>query len=346
MQAQFKQVNLVSDGFVGANVTDPNQVNPWGLAFSPTGPFWIANNGTGTSTVHNGEGTPFPPNNPLIVVVPGSSSPLRDVVSNPTGLVYNGGNGFQVERPQPSPTSAIGPSRFIFATEDGMLAGWAPSVDPKHAIVVVDTSADAVGTRAANYKGLAMANWVGGTYLYATNFSRGTVDVYNSNWRLVKRFTDPRMEKDFAPFGVIANRNFLYVSYAKKGPDGDDVAGAGNGFVDIFLPDGHLVKRLVSHGKLNSPWGMAFAPKTWGRFAGALLVGNFGDGTVNAYHRGSGHYMGTLTDASGHNIEIEGLWALAFGNGSLESDEDDLYFTAGIGDEEHGLFGEIERLAP
>jgi len=342
-QAQFKQVNLVSDGFVGAQVIDPHLVNPWGMAFSPTGPFWIANNGTGSSTVYDGNGTPFPPLSPLVVTIPSSADPTRSTDGTPTGIVFNPGGGFLVNS-RPVSNSSMGVAKFIFASEDGTISGWAPGVDQTHAVVKVNTGAVTGGTPAV-YKGLALSKWNGVPYLYATDFKSGMVHVYNSEWKHVRSFTDPKMEPGFAPFGIIADRNFLYVTYAKVGPDGDDVAGPGNGFVDIFLPNGHFVQKLVAHGRLNSPWGMAFAPRNWGKFAGTLLVGNFGDGTINAFKRGSGKFVGSLSESNGMKIKIDGLWAIAFGNGAFNSDEEDLYFTAGIGDEEHGLFGEIERIA-
>lgn len=345
-QAQYRQINLVSDGFVAARYIDRNLKNPWGIAFNPTGPFWIANNGTGASTVYDGTGQPFPPKNPLVITVPLGKSPLpSSELSKPTGIVFNPEGGFPLRTTVPVLNSSRS-SKFIFASEDGTLAGWNPNIDPNNAVVMVEPDLTLPSTSPpAIYKGLALSKWNGATYLYATNFRTATVDVYNSNWRLVGRFTDPQMDRSYAPFGIVAQGNFLYVTYAKRGPDGDDVAGPGNGFVDIFLPNGHFVRRLVSGGKLNSPWGIAFAPQSWGRLGNAILIGNFGDGKINAYHKASGHFLGVVTDSSQDAVEVPGLWGIAFGNGYANSDPNGLYFTSGVGDEEHGLFGVIQRMA-
>lgn len=320
----FQQHNLVSDGFVPADHTDLNLVNPWGLALSPTGPFWIANNGTATSTVYDAEGNPFPSSEPLIVTIPPDGS-------KPTGLVFNGGNGFTIPE-----TGFTVPSRFIFATESGTILGWNAQANASSAITMVDNS----GSNAV-YKGLAIAQSKGGTFIYATNFASGYVETYDSHWRQTARFTDPNMEAGYAPFGIQAIGPFLFVTYAKRGIDGDDEPGPGNGFVDMFLTNGRLVRRFASHGVLNSPWGIARAPFSFAPYGGAILIGNFGNGRINVFNFG-GHFLGALTDDL-QIIEIEGLWALSFGNGGLGGDRDDLYFTAGPGDEDHGVFGEIER---
>ncbi len=323
--AQFSVTNLVSDGSVPAVTIDPNLVNAWGISLSPTGPFWIANNGTGTSTLYDGDGVPQPPGNPLVVSIPPADSA-------PTGTAFYGGNGFVV-----SEGPKKGPSRFLFVTEDGVISGWSPGVDFTNAITAIDNSASG-----ASYKGCAMAKLGQDDALFATNFAARRVEVYDHKFRLVRTFTDPRVPSDFSPFGIANVRGFLVVTFAKRDPDtGDDIHGPGNGFVDLFRPNGVLVRRLVSHGVLNSPWGIALAPSdAFGKFHGALLIGNFGDGTINAFRFGNGAYLGTLSDENDEPIVIDGLWGLSFGNGVM-SDEDDLYFTAGPDDEQHGLFGEI-----
>jgi uncharacterized protein (TIGR03118 family) len=323
--ADFEQTNLVSDGFIAAEHFDPNLVNAWGLSLSPTGPFWVANNGTGTSTLYDGEGNAFPPGNPLIVDV----LPTDD--SSPTGTVFNSTEGFRI-----ASMGLEGPSRFLFVSEEGRITGWNPDVDPMHALVAVDNS-----SRMAVYKGLALARNGRGTYIYATNFRDGVVEVYDSRFRWVTNFTDPNMESGYAPFGIQTVGQRIIVTYAKQDDEHeDDVAGPGNGFVDVFLPNGHLLHRLISHGALNSPWGVAKAPAHFGDFRNLLLIGNFGDGTINAY-RMNGDFVGTMTNEDGEPMIIDGLWALMFGNGVL-SDKSDLYFTAGPEDETHGVFGEIE----
>ena len=327
---------LVSDILGFADNYDPNLTNPWGISFSATSPFWISDNRTGVATLYNGSGQPFPVGSPLVVTVPppaGGSAP-----SAPTGQVYNGGSGFEV---------APGlPARFIFATEDGTISGWNPTANPTNALLKVDNSASAV------YKGLAIGNNGTGDFLYATNFSSGKIDVFDSLFApatLAGSFTDPTMPSGFAPFNIQNLLGNLYVTYAKQNAAGhDDVPGPGNGFVDVFDLNGNLVRRLISNGALNSPWGLALAPSNFGDFGNALLVGNFGDGLINAFDPGTGAFLGQIQDDKCNPIVIEGLWGLKFGNGGNGGDPDRLYFTAGIPGpppgavEDHGLFGSIQ----
>ncbi len=321
-KAQYHVRNLVSDGTVAADHIDPNLANAWGIAMSPTGPFWIADNHTGLSTVYDSTGTPYPPGNPLIVSIPPAGA------SAPTGIVYNGGTGFMVSKGGNS-----GPARFIFVTEDGTISGWNPSVD----------AANAVQTGAklnAVYKGLAINQE--GTRIYATNFHDALIDVYDSNWNLVDALKDKNMPKGYAPFGIRMFGNDLMVTYAKQNKERhDDDPGPGNGYVDVFGAGQHRARRLISRGALNSPWGLAIAPANFGSFSNALLVGNFGDGWINAYDPSNGSLLGYLTDESRSPIVEDGLWALTFGNGSLGGDANKLYFTAGPDHEDHGLFGSI-----
>ena len=327
---------LVSDILGFADNYDPNLTNPWGISFSATSPFWISDNRTGVATLYNGSGQPFPVGSPLIITVPppaGGSSP-----SAPTGQVYNGGSGFEVAPGQPA--------RFIFATEDGTISGWNPTANPTNAILKVDNSASAV------YKGLAIGNNGTGDFLYATNFNAGKIDVFDSSFTpttLAGSFTDPTMPSGFAPFNIQNLLGNLYVTYAKQNAAGhDDVPGPGNGFVDVFDLNGNLVRRLISNGALNSPWGLALAPSNFGDFGNALLVGNFGDGLINAFDPGTGAFLGQIQDDKCNPIVIEGLWGLKFGNGGNGGDPDTLYFTAGIPGpppgavEDHGLFGSIQ----
>src|SRR5215468_2961152 len=331
---QYKQHNLVSDIPGIADQTDPNLVNPWGISMSPTSPFWISNNHAGNTTVYNGQGQPTPAASPVAVRIPAprGGAPL----SAPTGQVFNDTPGFMVNGK---------PAVFLFATEDGTISGWNPAADPQNAILLVDNSG-----AGAVYKGLALANTNNGPRLYAANFNTGNIDVYDANLTSVtaaRAFTDPQIPSGFAPFNVQRIGRKLYVTYAKQDNNRhDDVAGAGNGFVDVFDFQGAFLARLVSNGPLNSPWGLALAPGTFGDFSNALLIGNFGDGAINAFDPCSGEFLGALRDPTGANITIGGLWGLSFGNGRGAGDATTLYFTAGIPGsgnvEDHGLFGSIQ----
>ena len=311
---------LVSDQLGAAPVHDTNLVNAWGLAASATSPWWVANNGTSTSTLYNGNtGLPVP----LVVSV--------GVDSGPTGVVFNGGSGFVV-----TSGSSSAPARFIFDSEDGLIRGWNPAVDPTNAVV-----APATADPDAIYKGLAIA----GGMLYASDFHNGVVDVFDGSWNLVNQFTDPGLPSGYAPFGIQAIGSRIFVSFAKQDADAEDeIAGQGLGFVDAFDTAGNLVARVAQHGQLNAPWGLALAPANFGRFSGDLLVGNFGDGKILAFEpQSNGHFgfRGQLRASSGHAIAIDGLWALGFGNGANAGPTNTLFFTAGPDDETHGLFGRI-----
>ncbi|HAB15358.1 MAG TPA: TIGR03118 family protein [Verrucomicrobiota bacterium] len=326
----FIEHDLVSDIPGRADHTDPNLSNPWGISLSPTSPFWVADNKTGVSTLYDGEGVP----RSLVVSIPppGGGTPP----ASPTGTVFNGGSGFEV---------APGlPARFLFATEDGTISGWNPAAAPTAAILKVDHSGTAL------YKGLAIGNNGSADHLYAANFKEGSIDVFDTAFApasLSGSFTDPTLPAGYAPFNIQNLGGKLYVTYAlQDGGQKDDVPGAGHGFVDVFDLNGNLLQRLVSQGALNSPWGLVIGPEDFGPFEGDLLVGNFGDGRINAYDLSSGKFLGSLKGPDGKPIEIEGLWALTAGNGANGGDEDDLYFTAGISDEEHGLFGEIGHRVP
>lgn len=339
-QAQYSTVNLTSDGSIEAFNTDPNLVNPWGLAFSPTGPFWINDNGTTLSTVYDSFGAPYPSGEPLMVNVP----PIEE--SRPTGIVYNPSSGFIVTSEGGGGGASAGrgqfgagPSVFIFVTEDGVISGWNPNVDATNAIPVVDNVVPG-----SNYKGCALGVNNGRTYLYATNFSEGAIDAFDSNWRHAGSFTDPYAPRNYAPFGITNINGQLFVSYAMVDSDRvDDVPGLGHGFIDIFTPGGRFVRRLFTGGHLNSPWGMTLAPNSFYEFRTRLLVGNFGDGQVNVFEPVSGRFIGTMMESSRNPVTIPGLWALVIGNGGLGGDRDKVYFTAGPNGESGGLFGYIGR---
>ncbi len=319
----YRQQNLVSDLPGQAARLDPNLVNPWGIAFSATSPIWLADNGTGLSTLYNGSGGKIP----LVVTIPppsGGSPP-----SAPTGVVFNPGASFDGDK-------------FIFATEDGTIAGWSGGTT---AALRVDNSGSG-----AVYKALALGSTAGGNLIYAANFNSGNIDVFNANYgptSVSGSFTDPNLPAGYAPFDIQNIDGKLYVTYAvQDAAKHDDVAGPGNGLVDVFDLNGNLLQRLVSNGPLDSPWGLALAPSGFGAFSGDLLVGNFGNGLINAFDPSTGAFKGVLDDANGTPIEIPGLWGLAFGNGSQGTKSNDLYFTAGIPGpgkvEDHGLFGDLE----
>ena len=313
----YVQHNLVSDGFLPADHTDGHLVNAWGLTSLPGSPWWVADNGTDVSTLYGADGTP--------------RSFVVDVPSAPTGAVSNTGPSFVV---------GGGPALFLFATEEGKILGWNMGLGTTAQVAVDRSGEDAV------FKGLAIA----GDRLYATDFHNGRVDVFGGSFGQVETpsaFVDSRIPAGYAPFGIQNVGGTIFVTYAKQNAERhDDVAGQGHGFVDEYDADGHLIGRVATHGQLNSPWGLAMAPASFGRFGGDLLVGNFGDGQINAFERqpnGRFEPRGQLRTESGGILTIDGLWALQFGKGALANNgpTDTLFFTAGPDDESHGLFGTI-----
>jgi len=329
----FTQTNLVSDGFVPALNTDPNLINPWGVSFGPGGPFWVSDNNAGVTTIYNGAGDPVTvAGHTAITIAP----PLGQTGSGtPTGQVFNSfGAGFNI-----SQGGNTGSAVFIFATEDGTISGWNPNVNSGSSVIAVDKSNGGAG---AVYKGLAIAQTDDGPRLYAANFRNDTVDVFNSKFKQVGSFTDPFVPKGYAPFNVQVLDGHLFVTFAKQDADRhDDVAGAGHGFLDEFDLEGHHLQRVASGGVLNSPWGLAIAPAGFGDFAGDLLVGNFGDGTINVFNPKNDHFLGKLDGANGKPIVIGDLWALTTGSGAASDNPNAIYFTAGVKDEAHGLFGSL-----
>jgi uncharacterized protein (TIGR03118 family) len=311
---------------------DPDLVNAWGLAAGPATPWCIATNETNAATRYTGAGSPVPP----VVTVPGA----------PTGVVYNGGPLFVVRS-----GAAAAPAEFLFATETGLISGWniaVPSPAPAtEAITVLDRS-----PTGAIYKGLAIASMPGGDLLYATDFHNARVDVVDGAFNLVAgtgAFVDPRIPHRFAPFGIQNIGGTLFVTYAKQNGSRDvDVPGRGLGFVDRFDPNGRFLGRVASRGHLDSPWGLALAPPDFGSFAGDLLVGNFGNGRINAYRQlpnGRWRFHGALRGTDGTPLVIDGLWGLAFGNDGPSGPTNVLYFAAGPQFEAHGHFGRIQPAA-
>lgn len=320
-QNRYQQHNLVSDIPGLADFLDPSLVNPWGISSSATGPFWISNAGTGTSTVYNTFGVKS-----LSVTIPTPGTPP----SSPTGQVFNNAGAFAVTPGK----NAV----FLFATEDGTIAGWNPTVNPASAVTMVDNSPSG-----AIYKGLAISGSGATARLYGANFHAGTVDVWDGNFAPISGgFVDPTLPSGYAPFNVQNIGGNIFVAYAQQDAlKEDEVAGPGFGYVSMFDPLGAFLGRFASGGVLNAPWGLALAPLSFGAFGGDLLVGNFGDGRINAFDPVTGLFQGALAQADGTPLEIDGLWGLIFGNGGNGGDPNTLYFTAGIDDETHGLFGSI-----
>ena len=310
---------LVSDQPGVAAQTDPNLVNAWGLTSGPTSPWWVSDNGTQKSTLYRGSDGAV---QGLVVAVAGG----------PTGAVFNPTAGFVL------PTG--GKALFIFDSEDGKVRAW-NGAQGTTAIVVKDRSGED-----AIYKGLAIADTRLGPRLYAADFHNARVDVFDGSFDLVLGgFVDQSLPGGYAPFGIQTIGDRVFVTYAKQEADAEDeLAGQSLGFVDVFSTAGDLLGRVAQHGQLNAPWGLALAPSSFGRFAGDLLVGNFGDGQINAYEElpnGLFAHRGELRSADGGSISIDGLWALQFGKAGNNGPAGTLFFTAGPDEETHGLFGSI-----
>jgi uncharacterized protein (TIGR03118 family) len=322
-RAGFGLVNLASDVPGLAPVTVQTLTNPWGLSYSPTGPFWIAENGSNMTDLLDGRGQQVP----LLVTVPPAQGRST---SDATGTVFNGGSGFVISKGDESL-----PSRFLYATENGNILGWNEFVDPQNALVTYHSSSG------ASYEGLAIATDSSGqSFLYAADYGNGNIDVFNEKFELVTppgSFQDPEIPSNFAPFNVQTIGDQLVVTYAQR-----TTFWMGDGFVDVYDTGGNLISHFAEHGPLNAPWGVALAPDNFGPYAGDLLIGNNADGRINAYDRYSGAYLGALTDNAGNPLVIPGLWALDFGNGHDGGDQDTLFFTAGLDFGQHGLYGAIQ----
>ena len=318
----FDQINLVTNDQTAnpAQITDPNLVNAWGISFSSNSPFWVSNNGKGLVTLYN-----VNPNTNatsivgLVVTIPGDG--------NPTGQVFNAN------------TSAFNDDRFLFVSEDGTISGWRPALG---------TNAETlqVGSPANVYKGTTEATINGHSYLYAANFRAGTIDVLKGDPgapNLTSNFTDPNIPSGYAPFNIQKLGDKLYVTYALQDANKrDDAAGPGHGFVNVFDTNGNFLGRVGTAGTLNSPWGLAIAPMSFGKFAGDLLVGNFGDGRINAFDLSSNAFVEQLLGLNSSELTIDGLWGLTVGNDGNAGSSSKLYFSAGPNDEVNGLFGVIQ----
>jgi uncharacterized protein (TIGR03118 family) len=341
----YQQINMASDQPGVAPLTDPDLVNAWGLSASPGtdavpgSPLWVSDNGTDKTTLYAGASAT------TVTKVPTFPNGIDVTSGAPTGQVFNADtdpNGFIVHDAAGHSARAA----FIFDSENGGIDGWNPGVGATGPGPSTVTEVAVKNGANAVYKGLAQAVASDGhTYLYAANFRSGRVEAYDDTFTPVELpgglFVDNKIPVGFAPFNVQELAGQLYVSYAKQDATlHDDVAGQGNGFVDVFTNNGAFVKRLVTRGQLNSPWGLALAPASFGRFGGALLVGNFGDGTINAYNINNGARLGDLRGTNNKPIAIDGLWGLRFGNGNAAK-TGELLFSAGPDGESHGLLGKI-----
>ena len=314
----YSWTNLQSDIPGVATHVDPNLINPWGMAASSGGTIWVSDNGAGVSTLYGQDGTA----RSLVVTIP--TAARNKAQGNPTGVVFNSTSVFKVPLNGNSQ-----PARFIFVSEDGSISGWNPALDGTHAIIAVDNGTNN-GSKSAIYKGATLGVANGHNFLYATNFHTGQVETYNENFHQVNpnAFADRNLPAGYAPFGIRNINGQIFVTYAlQDAKRTDDVAGPGNGFVNVFDTSGNLIRRLVSNGNLNAPWGLALVD-------GELWVGNFGDGRINNYDPTTGVFLETISRTDGTPLAFDGLWdLLPLGTG--------VYFTAGIADEEHGLFGLI-----
>lgn len=313
--------NLDSDIGGVAEFKDPNVVNPWGIAVSSSGLVWVADNGTGVATVYFSDGRPFPnSSSPLVVTIPASATNTGG--ANPTGIIANNTQFFKV-----SNGTNLLPAQYIFVSEDGMISGWNQQLSSTQAFTALDN-----GNSGAVYKAVTRGFVNGHNFLYVTNFHSGAVETYDENFVLQANFpfADPNLPAGYAPFGIRNLNGQIYVTYAVQDNPADahdDVPGPGNGLIDVYNLNGQFVKRLASNGALNSPWGLEIVQ-------GALWVGDFGDGRINVYNPNNGNFLGSPKDTFGNPLEFDGLWSLVFGSQGL-------YFSAGIVDENHGIFGVI-----
>jgi len=329
----YTQTNLVSSmKSLKAKFHDKNLINPWGLVQGPT-PFWISDNNSGVSTLYDGTGkiVRVPVNKlnvPFVVTIPpptGSSG-----TAAPSGIVFNN-----------VATDFTG-DLFIFSAEDGTISGW-QQADAADAVLHVDNSAIPTAATGAVYKGLAIATFKGNQFIYAINFRSGQIDVFDSSFNpasLTRNFTDPNAIPGFAPFGIaLFGTSHLWVSYAMQDPaKHDPVHQAGAGYIDIFSTDGVLESRFATGGNLNAPWGMVLTPANFGALSNDFWIGNFGDGMMNVFDA-MGDPVGQPTDKKRKPLNVDGLWALVFGNGSDKASTSALYFTAGPNKETEGISG-------
>jgi uncharacterized protein (TIGR03118 family) len=349
MAQAYQQTNFVSDIQGLAPTQDGHLLNPWGLIASSTSPWWVSDNNGGVSTLYNGNTGAIVP---LVVNIP----PLNasgNGTGTPTGVVFTAAAGFMFTvKVNNTPVTAA--SVFTFVTEDGTIVAWGPGINPSDAphdaFVVVDNSANPTAATGAVYKGATIAQMDAGGpfFLYVANIRAGRIEVYDTSFKPVTlggrddddAFRDEEIPEGFAPFNVQEINGNLYVTFAKQNASKhDDFDFPGFGFVDKFSPKGKLLQRLEHGPWLNAPWGVALAPANFGFFSNHLLIGNAGSGQIAVYDADSGHLDGLFRDANGHAIQNDRLWALRFGNDHAAGPSNWLFFTAGISDEAHGLFG-------
>jgi uncharacterized protein (TIGR03118 family) len=362
----YTQTNLVSNVPVtpAASITDPNLVNAWGLVHSATSPWWISNNANGTSTLYNTSGlnpanpttqTPPPTLVPVSIVAlnapggtPGNgvvvpNAPSQQAPGNPTGVLFNGST-------TSFPVAPGKPATFLFVTEDGTIQGWNSSVNPKSAIIMVDNSQYPSKGNGAVYKGATIVSFGGDEFLLAANFRSGQIDVFDSNFKPFKLppecFRLEGIPNGFAPFNVQGIGPNIYITFAQQdSAKHDEVDGAGLGFVLVFDHQGRRLARLEHGDWLNAPWGVTLAPADFGKFSHAILVSNFGSGTIAAFNPITGRFLGNMLNPDGSDVTIDGLWALVFGNGGASGPGNTLFFTAGPNGETNGLFGTLTPIA-
>lgn len=311
--AQYKVTDLVSNVSGGGKFVDADLVNAWGIAFSPTGPFWVSDNGTGLSTLYTGAGI----KQSLVVTIPPASGNGK---GKPTGMVFNSTSSFVVTQ-----NGKSGAALFIFDTSDGTISGWSPSVNATNAVI-------AVTTPGASYTGLAIGVNNGSNFIYAVDSASNKVDMYDGTFAFVTSFTDTTLT-GFSVYGIQNINNQLYVTFTNS---------SGSGAVDIFDLSGNKIKTLAKGGSLKTPWGLALAPSNFGPFSNALLVGDLGDGKINGFNLSTGKFIGQLKDTTRTVISINGLWGLAFGAGNnMNGPKNHLFFTAGPSGYSQGLFGVI-----
>jgi uncharacterized protein (TIGR03118 family) len=317
-QTSYTQTNLTANVAGVAAHTDAQLSNPWGISFIPGDTFWIANNNGGTSTTYDAQGV----KQAVTAGIPvASTNPCNP--GCPTGTVANQSTDF-------------GGATFLFDTEDGVVASWNGTAN---AVIKVDNS-----PAGAVYKGLALVGNAQGNFLLAANFHSGKIDVFDHNFQPATlsggTFTDPSLPAGYAPHGVHVINNLVFVAYAvQDAAKHDPVAGAGMGLVDLFHTDGSFLRRGMTGGTLNAPWGVVAAPANFGTFSNDVLVGNFGDGTISAYDS-TGNFLGQLKNSNAQVITNAGLWDLVFGAGGT-GDPNTLYFTAGGASQTSGLFGTL-----
>jgi uncharacterized protein (TIGR03118 family) len=323
----FVATNLVTDDPSAhpAQIVDAGLKNAWGLSYSPTSPFWISSNGAGTSPIYKVNGaTQATTKQGLTVAIPGDGSV--------TGQVFNS-----------NAAAAFGGDLFLFVSEDGTVSGWRGALGTTAETLVLPSASTV-------YKGAAFATTAGNSYLYAANFRSGAIDTVKGNAGapdLAGNFTDPNLPSGFAPFNVQTLGGSIYVTFAQQDADkSDEIAGLGLGIVDRFDLQGNLLARVATGGALDAPWGLAIAPSSFGAWAGALLVGNFGDGRINAFSATDDSFLGQVSGGDGKPLVIDGLWALAPGNDGSAGSSQLVYFTAGPDDESHGVFGVLAVAVP